>query len=73
MVRAAGLPTEARVVSSGRPTWWTLLAALVVGGLVTADLLTRGALERMDLWVSEIVSDWDLENSVAYPVVWLVT
>ena len=27
----------------------------------------------MDLWVSEIVSDWDLENSVAYPVVWLVT
>jgi membrane-associated phospholipid phosphatase len=73
VVRAAGLPTEARVVSSGRPTWWTLLAALVVGGLVTADLLTRGALERMDLWVSEIVSDWDLEGSVAYPVVWLVT
>jgi membrane-associated phospholipid phosphatase len=73
VVRAAGLPTEARAVSSGRPAWWTLLAALVVGGLVTADLLTRGALERMDLWVSEIVSDWDLEDSVAYPVVWLVT
>jgi membrane-associated phospholipid phosphatase len=27
----------------------------------------------MDLWVSEIVSDWRLEDSVAYPVVWIVT
>ena len=27
----------------------------------------------MDLWVSEIVSDWDLADSVAYPVVWVVT
>ncbi len=73
VVRAAQLPQEARVPSAGRPTWWLLLAALVVGCLVTADLLTRGALERMDLWVSEIVSDWDLEDSVAYPIVWLVT
>ena len=73
MVRAAGLPAEARAASTGRPAWWLLLAALVVGSVVTLDLLTRGPLERMDLWVSEIVSDWDLENSMAYPVVWLVT
>jgi membrane-associated phospholipid phosphatase len=73
VVRAAGLPTQARVVSSGRPAWWLLLAALVVGCAVTLDLLTRGGLERMDLWISEIVSDWRLEDSVAYPVVWLVT
>jgi membrane-associated phospholipid phosphatase len=73
VVRAAGLPQDSRVVPTGRPGWWLLLAALVVGCAVTLDLLTRGALERMDLWVSEIVSDWDLEDSVAYPVVWLVT
>jgi membrane-associated phospholipid phosphatase len=73
VVRAAGLPQDSRVAPTGRPGWWLLLAALVVGCAVTLDLLTRGALERMDLWVSEIVSDWDLENSVAYPVVWLVT
>jgi membrane-associated phospholipid phosphatase len=73
VVRAAGLPEDSRVVSAGRPPWWLLISALVVGSLVTLDLLTRGSLERMDLWVSEIVSDWDLEGSVAYPVVWLVT
>ena len=67
MVRAAGLPQDSRAVSVGRPSWWLLLAALVVGCLVTLDLLTRGSLERMDLWVSEIVSDWRLEDSVAYP------
>ena len=72
-MRAAELPQHSRVVSAGRPPWWLLLAALVVGSLVTLDLLARGSLERMDLWVSEIVSDWDLEDSVAYPVVWLVT
>lgn len=73
MVRAAGLPYETRAVSSGRPAWWLLLTALIVGCAVSLDLLTRGALERMDLWVSEIVSDWDLENSFAYPFVWLIT
>jgi membrane-associated phospholipid phosphatase len=73
VVRAIELPQDARVVSSGRPTWWLLVAALVVGCVVTFDLLTRGALERLDLWVSEIVSDWDLADSAAYPVVWLVT
>jgi membrane-associated phospholipid phosphatase len=73
VVRAARLPREARVASAGRPSWWLLLVALVVGCVVTADLLTRGALERMDLWVSEVVSDWDLQDSAAYPAVWLVT
>jgi hypothetical protein len=73
VVRAARLPQDSRPVSSGRPSWWLLVAALVLGCAVTLDLLTRGALERMDLWVSEIVSDWRLEDSVAYPVVWLVT
>ena len=72
-VRAVGLPEESRVVSVGRPPWWLLLVALVVGILVTIDLLTRGALERLDLWVSEIVSDWGLADSAAYPLVWLVT
>ncbi|TFV86876.1 phosphatase PAP2 family protein [Blastococcus sp. CT_GayMR16] len=47
--------------------------ALVVGSLVTADLLTRGWLEQMDLQVSEVISDWDLQNSVAFPVVWVLT
>ena len=73
MVRTAGPAEDSRAVSVGRPAWWLLVAAVVVGALVTVDLLTRGSLERLDLWVSEIVSDWDLENSVAYPVVWLVT
>jgi membrane-associated phospholipid phosphatase len=73
VIRAADVPSDARVAASGRPSWWLLLAALAVGCVVTIDLLTRGALERMDLWVSEVVSDWDLADSAAYPVVWLVT
>ncbi len=73
VIRAADVPQDARVVASGRPSWWLLLLALAVGSVVTVDLLTRGALERMDLWVSEIVSDWDLADSAAYPFVWLVT
>jgi membrane-associated phospholipid phosphatase len=50
-----------------------LVAALVVGGLVTADLLGRGPLEQLDLWVSAIVGDWGLRDSAAFPVVWLIT
>jgi len=73
VVRAAQLPQHSRVVSAGRPSWWLLLTALIVGSVVTLDLLARGSLERMDLRVSEIVSDWDLADSVAYPVVWVVT
>jgi membrane-associated phospholipid phosphatase len=69
----AGVPERTATVVPGRPAWWLLALALLVGGLVTLDLFTRGSLERMDLWVSEVVSDWDLQDSVAYPAVWLVT
>lgn len=73
VVRAAGPAEDPRVVAAGRPPWWLLVAALVGGALITLDLLTRGSLERLDLWVSEIVSDWALAESSAYPLVWLVT
>ncbi len=61
------------VIGTGRPAWWAVVLALVVTGLVTADLLSRGWLERMDLTVSEVVSSWDLRDSAAYPFVWLLT
>jgi membrane-associated phospholipid phosphatase len=61
------------VVSAGRPPWWVLLLALLVAGLVTGDLLTHGVLERLDLRVSEVVSDWGLSDSAGYPALWLVT
>jgi membrane-associated phospholipid phosphatase len=73
VVQDAGLRQKSRVVSIGRPPWWALAVALVVGCVVTADLLARGWLERMDLQVSEVVSDWGLRDSPAFPVVWLVT
>jgi membrane-associated phospholipid phosphatase len=69
----AGVPERTGAVSPGRPAWWLLVLAVLVGGLITLDLFTRGSLERMDLWVSEVVSDWDLQDSMAYPAVWLVT
>jgi membrane-associated phospholipid phosphatase len=50
-----------------------MLAALVVGGLVTLDLLTYGASERFDERVSDVVKGWGLADSAAYPLVWLVT
>jgi membrane-associated phospholipid phosphatase len=50
-----------------------LALAVVVGVTVTVDLLDRGALERLDLEVSEVVSDWGLQESAAYPLVWAVT
>jgi membrane-associated phospholipid phosphatase len=61
------------VVSTGRPTWWGVVLALLVVGLVTANLLAHGVLERLDLRVSEVVSDWDLADSPAYPALWAVT
>jgi membrane-associated phospholipid phosphatase len=73
VVRDAGLPETSRAVSTGRPSWWLLVAALVVGAVVTADLLSRGPLERFDLRISEVVSDWDLRDSAAFPFVWVVT
>jgi membrane-associated phospholipid phosphatase len=72
-LREAGLPESRPVLSVGRPPWWLVVGALLVGGVVTADLLTGGILERMDLRVSEIVSDWDLSHSAAYPFIWAVT
>jgi membrane-associated phospholipid phosphatase len=50
-----------------------MAAALVVGAVVTADLFSRGPLERFDLRISEVVSDWGLRDSVVFPFVWLVT
>ena len=72
-LRETGLSGSPPVVSIGRPPWWLIIGALLVGGLVTVDLLNRGRLERMDLRVSEIVSDWGLRDSAAYPLVWLLT
>jgi membrane-associated phospholipid phosphatase len=69
----AGLTESRSTLSAGRPPWWLLLGALLVGGFVTVDLLTGGVLERMDLRVSEIVSDWRLSESAAYLFVWAVT
>jgi membrane-associated phospholipid phosphatase len=73
VVRDAGLPETSRVVSTGRPPWWLMVGALVVGAVVTADLLSRGPIERFDLRVSEVVSDWNLRDSAAFPFVWVVT
>jgi membrane-associated phospholipid phosphatase len=72
-VRDAGTPAHERVVSAGRPPWWLVLLSLLVTVGVTADLLSRGALERMDLRVSAVVSAWGLRDSAAYPLVWLFT
>ena len=57
----------------GRPSWWLVLAAVLVGALVTVDLLTHGLSEDLDLRVSEVVKGWGLADSAAYPLVWLVT
>jgi len=73
VIRDAGAPEQARVVSVGRPPWWALVVALVVGSLVTADLLAGGLLERMDLQVSRVISGWGLRDSAAFPAVWIVT
>ncbi|MGY2128647.1 phosphatase PAP2 family protein [Blastococcus sp. SYSU DS0617] len=73
VVRDAGAPERTRVVSIGRPPWWLVLLAVLVGGLITADLLAGGALERLDLWVSDVVRGWGLRDSAAYPVVWAIT
>jgi membrane-associated phospholipid phosphatase len=72
-VRDADLRERSRVVTVGRPAWWLVAVAFLVGVAVTLDLLGHGSLERMDLRVSEIVSHWGLADSRAYPFVWLVT
>jgi membrane-associated phospholipid phosphatase len=61
-------------VTVGWPPWWLLGVSLVVAIAVTADLLARGSLERLDLQVSEIVSSWGLKDSrITYWPVWAVT
>lgn len=72
-MREAGQAETSRPVSIGRPPWWALALALLVGGLVTADLLANGYLERIDLRVSEVVSGWGLQDSAAYWPVWVLT
>lgn len=73
VVRDAGAPENTRVVSVGRPPWWLVLAALAVAALITADLLTGGVLERLDLRISHLIGSWGLRDSAGYPVVWAVT
>jgi len=73
VIRDAGAPEQAPVVSVGRPPWWLMAAALVLGALVTADVLSRGWLERMDLRLSDVIGGWGLRDSGAFPFVWVVT
>ncbi|UOY01626.1 phosphatase PAP2 family protein [Blastococcus sp. PRF04-17] len=72
-VREVGPTAGHRGASTGRPAWWAMVLALVVGASVTLDLLTGGWLERLDLRVAETVGGWGLRRSDAYPLVWLVT
>jgi len=73
VIRDAGAPEQAPVVSVGRPAWWLMAAAAVLGALVTADVLSRGWLERMDLRLSDVIGGWGLRDSRAFPFVWVVT
>lgn len=57
----------------GRPSWWAVVVSLLLGGLITLDLLTSGVTERFDLRVSDVVTSWGLADSAAYPLVWVVT
>ena len=72
-VQMTAPPVGPRVVSVGRPPWWLFLTAALVGSVVTVELLTRDALERVDLRVAEVVGRWDLQDSAGYPAVWLGT
>jgi membrane-associated phospholipid phosphatase len=72
-VRDAGPAEASDVVSAGRPPWWLLVVAVAVGSLVTANLLIGSRLERMDVRVSALVSDWQLQESAAYRPVWVLT
>lgn len=66
-------PAPQPAVSAGRPPWWLVAVAMVIGTLVTVDLLGRGVVERIDLRVSEHVSSWGLRGSAAYWPLWAVT
>ena len=72
----AGEPPSVRaepVIGPGRPHWWLLALAGLLAAGVTADLLTRGRLERIDLRVADVVSVWDLRNSGGYWFIWVFT
>lgn len=69
----AVLPEQAPRVAAGRPPGWLVALALVVAVGVTADLLARGWVERMDLRCSEIVDGWGLRDSAAYWPMWVIT
>jgi membrane-associated phospholipid phosphatase len=66
-------PLPGRGVGVGRPPWWLLAGSAVLTIAVTADLLTGGVLERLDLRVSGVVRGWDLRHSNAYWPVWSCT
>ena len=66
------LPAPA-VVTVGRPPWWLMGVSAVVTVVVTADLLSRGWLEWLDLRVSEVVSSWGIKGSPLYWPVYGVT
>jgi membrane-associated phospholipid phosphatase len=72
-VRDVGAPERGRVVSVGRPAWWLVLGALVVGVVVTADLLIGGVLDQLDRRISDVVGGWGLRSSAGYPLIWAVT
>ncbi|MGY1742595.1 MULTISPECIES: phosphatase PAP2 family protein [unclassified Blastococcus] len=66
------VPEHPPVVSTGRPPWWALVAALVVGTLLTVDLLLHGLTRDVDGWVSDTVGGWGLRDSAAYdPLYWV--
>ncbi|MGY1753664.1 phosphatase PAP2 family protein [Blastococcus sp. SYSU D01042] len=73
VVRDAGPRGTTSGQPVGRPSWWAVVVCLLAGGLITLDLLTWGATERLDLRVSDVVTSWGLADSAAYPLVWVVT
>ena len=67
--RGSGHPP---VVTIGRPTWWALLAALLVGLLLTVDLLAGDVTRQVDGWISDAVGGWGLRDTEAYdPLYWV--
>ncbi|SEP14850.1 phosphatase PAP2 family protein [Trujillonella endophytica] len=66
------VPEHPPVVSIGRPTWWALGVALLVGAVLTVDLLVHGVTEHVDGWISDTVGGWGLRDTAAYtPLYWV--
>lgn len=61
------------MVSEGRPPWWAMAVALVVGVLLTVDLLAGSLTRRVDGWVSDTVGGWGLRDTDAYGPLYVVT